>query len=70
MNKLNTLVNGSLPRTFYVNPGTGAGISCTVLESDDDGSFLIRLTDGAEGWVTAGDLYLEDESGRYLGGPR
>jgi hypothetical protein len=73
MNKLDTPVNGSLPRTFYTNPGTGIGIPCTVLDEDGDGQFLIRLDKLAgevEGWVTAGDLYLEDESGRYLGGPR
>jgi hypothetical protein len=60
-------------QTFYTNPNTGQGIPCTVLDSDEDGQFLIRLDKLAgevEGWVTAGDLYLQDESGRYLGGPR
>jgi hypothetical protein len=56
-------------QTFYTNPNTGTGIPCTVLV-EDDGSFEIELADGARGWVTAGDLYVEDESGRYLGGPR
>jgi hypothetical protein len=55
-------------RTFYTDPNTGKGIPCTVL-AEEDGSYVIRLESGQEGSVTAGDLYREDESGRYLGGP-
>jgi hypothetical protein len=55
-------------RFFYVDPNTGAGRTCDIL-AHDDGRFLIRLGGGAELVVTAGDLYVEDESGRYLGGP-
>lgn len=54
---------------FYTNPNTGTGIPCAVLDQED-GKFDIELIDGTCGWVTAGDLYCEDESGRYLGGPR
>lgn len=56
-------------RTFYTDPNTGKGVPCTV-EVAEDGSFLIVLPTGERGWVTAGDLYVEDESGRYLGGPK
>lgn len=54
--------------TFYTDPNTGRGIPCAVLSSDD-GTFEIELISGQVGLVTAGDLYCEDESGRYLGGP-
>lgn len=53
---------------FYTNPNTGRGIPCDVLR-EEDGSFEIRLPDERVGVVSAGDLYLLDESGRYLGGP-
>jgi hypothetical protein len=53
---------------FYTDPNSGRGIPCAVLSSDD-GSFDIELISGQRGWVTAGELYCEDESGRYLGGP-
>lgn len=56
-------------QTFYTDPNTGKGIPCEVLASDD-GTYEIRLPDGRTGLVTAGDLYVLDESGRYLGGPR
>lgn len=56
--------------TFYTNPNTGQGIPCSIVSTDDDGLFEIELVDGTRGVVTAGDLYQEDESGRYLGGPR
>ena len=55
--------------TYYTNPNTGQGILCTVLDTDEDGSYKIQLPDGQVGWVAAGDLYRLDESGRYLGGP-
>lgn len=54
-------------RIFYTDPNTGRGVPCVIL-AHDDGSFLIRLDSGQEGVVTTGDLYGEDESGRYLGG--
>jgi hypothetical protein len=54
---------------FYTDPNTGRGIPCAV-PSEDDGKFDIELIDGTRGWVTAGDLYCEDESGHFLGGPR
>lgn len=58
-------------RFFYTNPNTGRGIPCTVLATDEDGSYEIELTNTKErGLVSAGELYREDESGRYLGGPR
>ena len=46
------------------------GYRHSVVDATDDGSYLITLATGQQGWVTAGDLYVEDESGRYLGGPR
>jgi hypothetical protein len=55
-------------RFFYTDPNTGAGHPCVIV-AHDDGRFLIRLGEGAELVVTAGDLYMEDESGRYLSGP-
>lgn len=53
---------------FYTDGNTGQGIPCAVLDNED-GRFDIELITGQRGWVTAGDLYCEDESGRYLGGP-
>jgi hypothetical protein len=55
--------------TFYTDPNTGRGIPCVVL-AEDDGAYEIELLDGRCGAVTSGDLYVEDESGRYLGGPQ
>lgn len=57
---------------FYTNPVTGKGIPANVIwSSEDGGKFVIDLIDQPGEWmVTAGDLYCEDESGRYLGGPR
>lgn len=56
---------------FYTNPITGKGIPANVVwSSEDGGSFDIELIDRPGLWmVTAGDLYVEDESGRHLGGP-
>jgi hypothetical protein len=54
---------------FYTNPNTGEGVPCTVL-AQEDGEFLVRLPDDQMYLVTAGELYCQDESGRYLGGPR
>lgn len=54
---------------FYTNPNTGQGIPCTIVHDDEDGSFVIELPSGERGMVDAGELYCEDESGRYLGGP-
>jgi hypothetical protein len=56
---------------FYTNPNTGKGIPANVVwRSEDGSSFDIELLTGGTWMVTAGDLYCEDESGRYLGGPR
>jgi hypothetical protein len=66
-----TNIGVSAERFFYTNPNTGWGIPCTVLSTDGDGTYEIELTNtGDRGLVTAGELYREDESGRYLGGPR
>lgn len=55
---------------FYTDPGSGLGIPCTVLDSED-GMYHIELITGGETILTtAGGLYCEDESGRYLGGPQ
>lgn len=51
---------------FFTDAGTGHGAPCSVLVADD-GEYEIETIDGMRGWVTAGDLYAEDESGRYLG---
>lgn len=53
--------------TFYTSD-SGRGIPCKV-EATEDGSHLIELITRERGVVTSGDLYCEDESGRYLGGP-
>jgi hypothetical protein len=54
---------------FYTDPLTGCGVPCNVLATDYDGTLYIELIDGRTGLATLGDLYAEDESGRYLGAP-
>lgn len=58
--------------TFYTHPATGKGIPAHIVwASEDGGRLVIQLINRKGEWmVTAGDLYCEDESGRYLGGPR
>lgn len=67
---MNNEATATLPtQTYYTDPNTGRGIACDIVDTDGDARFTIRLASGAEGWVTAGDLYRLDESGRYLPGP-
>jgi hypothetical protein len=54
---------------FYTNPNTGQGVPCVVI-AEEDGTLEIELITRERGVVSAGELYVEDESGRYLGGPR
>jgi hypothetical protein len=59
---------GTTTQVRYTDPNTGTGIPCTVLDSDQDGHYLIRLESGQEGTVTAGDIYTVDaynKMGRY-----
>lgn len=52
-------------RIFWTNPNTGAGIPCIVLASSEDGGeHLIRLENGQEGTVTAGEIYTVDAYNR------
>jgi hypothetical protein len=51
---------GTTTEIRYTDPNTGTGIPCTILSTDDDGHYEIRLQDGREGVVTAGDIYTVD----------
>ena len=57
---------------FYTNPVTGKGTPAHVIWASEDGGRLVidLINQKGEWMVTAGDLYCEDESGRFLGGPQ